>query len=50
MNIDVEDLELVFSDLEMLCGALLGSFELHVGSQETPSELFRGCQRLLRGS
>ena len=50
MNIYVFDLKIVFKALERLCGALLGYFELHFGSQEAPWELFGGCQRLLGGS
>ena len=47
MNMYVLYLKIVFSALEGLCGALLGFFELHIGSQEVPWELFGGCQRLL---
>ena len=50
MNIYVFDLKIVFKALEKLCGALLGYFELHFGSQEAPWELFGGCQRLRGGS
>ena len=50
MNIYVFDLKIVFKALEPLCGALLGYFELHFGSQEAPWELFGGCQRLRGGS
>ena len=47
MNIYVFDLKIVFKALEKLCGALLGYFELHFGSQEAPWGPFGGCQRLL---
>ena len=50
VNIYVFDLKIVLCALERLCGALLGYFDLHFGSQEAPWELFGGCQRLLEGS
>ena len=50
MNIYVFDLKIVFKALEPLCGAFLGYFELHFGSQDAPSELFGGCQRFLESS
>ena len=50
MNIYVFDLTIVLLALERLCGALLGYFDLHFGSQEAPWELFGGSQRLLEGS
>ena len=50
MNIYVFDLKIVLSALERLCGALLGYFDIHFGSQEAPWELFGGSQRLLEGS
>ena len=50
MNIYVFDLTIVLLALERLCGALLGYFDLHFGSQEGPWELFGGCQRLFEGS
>ena len=42
MNIYVFDLKIVLCALEKLCGALLGYFELHFGSQEAPWELWGG--------
>ena len=50
MNIYVFDLKIVLWALERFCGALLGYFDLHFGSQEAPWELFGGCQRLLESS